>query len=670
MRCCKAGAGLLRNKGLPIGMAHDAKTTHEPSIGMAIPEQDRFRLLVEAVTDYAIYMLDAGGYVASWNAGAERAKGYTREEILGQHFSRFYSLEDRNAGLPQLALNRAKTEGRFEGEGWRVRKNGTRMWAHVIIDPIRDSEGGLIGYAKITRDLTERRKAEEALRQSEERFRMLVEGVSDYAIYMLDPTGRVTNWNVGAHRIKGYTADEIVGENFARFYTQEDREAGEPERALKTAAREGRFEKEAQRLRKDGTRFWASVVIDAIRDVDGNLLGFAKITRDITERIQAQAELEKTREAFHQSQKMESLGQLSGGIAHDFNNLLMAVLSSLEMLRKRLPDDPKLIQLLDNAVQGAERGASLTQRMLSFARRQSLDPKAVDIPELVSGLKGLLERTIGPKITIETRVEGSVRPARTDANQLELAIINLAVNARDAMPSGGAITVSIRQQIVAEGEDLAPGPYVVVALADTGEGMDDETLARATEPFFTTKGVGRGTGLGLSMVHGFAEQLSGRLKLMSRKGEGATAEIWIPVATEEIERPAMAEAGNDQQTSANGTRPLVVLAVDDDALVQMNTVAMLEDLGHRVVEASNGSEALEAIRMHPDINLVVTDYAMPKMTGRDLAIAIARARPELPVVLATGYADLPPGEAIDVERLPKPFGQNELEKAIARAMKR
>jgi PAS domain S-box-containing protein len=649
-------------------MAQDANTKEDVSIGMTIPEQDRFRLLVEAVTDYAIYMLDAGGYVASWNAGAERAKGYTREEILGHHFSRFYTPEDRQAGLPQRAVRRAETEGRFEDEGWRVRKNGTRMWAHVVIDPIRDPEGRLIGYAKITRDLTERRAVEEDLRQSEERFRLLVEGVADYAIYMIDPTGHVTNWNVGANRIKGYTAEEIVGQHFSRFYTPEDREAREPQRALETAEREGRYEKEALRLRKDGTRFWASVVIDAIRDRDGKLLGFAKITRDVTERVKAQAELEKAREAFHQSQKMESLGQLSGGIAHDFNNLLMAVLSSLEMLRRRMPDDPKLIQLLDNAVQGAERGASLTQRMLSFARRQSLDAKAVDIPELVSGLKDLLQRTIGPRVTIDTRVEGSVRPAQTDANQLELAIINLAVNARDAMPGGGAITVAVREQTVGEGEDLAPGPYVVVALVDTGEGMDDETLARATEPFFTTKGIGRGTGLGLSMVHGFAEQLSGRLKLTSRAGEGTTAEIWIPVATGEIERPTMAEAGNDP--SANASRPLVVLAVDDDALVQMNTVAMLEDLGHRVVEAANGSEALDAIRAHPDIDLVVTDYAMPKMTGRDLAIAIAQERPNLPVVLATGYADLPPGEAIDVERLPKPFGQNELERAIKRALKR
>ena len=501
------------------------------SDGMAIPEQERFRLLVEAVTDYALYMLDAGGYVASWNPGAERAKGYSRAEILGQHFSRFYTEEDRAAGLPQRALSIATREGRFEGEGWRMRKDGTRMWAHVIIDPIRTAEGNLIGFAKITRDLTERMKAHEELRQSEERFRLLVQGVADYAIYMLDIDGRVSNWNAGARRIKGYTADEIVGEHFSRFYTPEDREAGEPARALEIARSEGRYEREAQRVRKNGERFWASVVIDAIHDDGGELIGFAKITRDITERVNTQRELEQAREAFYQSQKMESLGQLTGGIAHDFNNLLMAVLGSLELMRKRLPDDPKLDQLLDNAVLGAQRGAALTQRMLSFARRQELKLEPVDIVALVKGLQGLLERTLGPSLVLSTRAIGNVHPARTDANQLELAIINLAVNARDAMAGGGAISITVREQLAENHDDeLAPGLYVVLAVTDTGEGMDAETLAHATEPFFTTKGVGRGTGLGLSMVHGFAQQISGQLRLTSRKGEGTTAEIWMPAA--------------------------------------------------------------------------------------------------------------------------------------------
>lgn len=670
-RSARAGAWIKRDEGPPITMsAGKIPEDLVASDGMAIPEQERFRLLVEAVTDYALYMLDAGGYVASWNPGAERAKGYSREEVLGQHFSRFYTEEDRAAGLPERALSIASRQGRFEGEGWRMRKDGTRMWAHVIIDPIRTAEGKLIGFAKITRDLTERMKAHEELRQSEQRFRLLVQGLADYAIYMLDIDGRVSNWNAGARRIKGYSADEIIGEHFSRFYTVEDREAGEPARALEIARSEGRYEREAQRVRKDGERFWASVVIDAIHDDEGDLVGFAKITRDITERMNTQRELEQAREAFYQSQKMESLGQLTGGIAHDFNNLLMAVLGSLELMRKRLPDDPKLDQLLDNAVLGAQRGAALTQRMLSFARRQELKLEPVDTVALVKGLQGLLERTLGPSLVLSMRAIGNVHPARTDANQLELAIINLAVNARDAMAGGGAISITVREQVFEKPDDeLAPGLYVVLAVTDTGEGMDEETLAHATEPFFTTKGVGRGTGLGLSMVHGFAQQISGQLRLTSRKGEGTTAEIWMPAA---IDGEASAPELLDSHASAMSAsaRPLVILAVDDDMLVQMNTVAMLEDFGHTVIEAMNGHEALNVLRERRDIDLVVTDYAMPHMNGRDLALAVKQLRPDLPVVLATGYAELPPGAEVEVFRLSKPFSQDELARAVERATKR
>ncbi len=634
-------------------------TSDSPAIRAG--EDERFRLLVEAVTDYAIFMLDPSGVIASWNPGAQRSKGYERSEIIGRNFSTFYTEEDRLAGLPQRALATAASEGRFENEGWRVRKDGTRFWANVVIDPIRAANGGLIGFAKITRDLTEQKKSRDALRESEERFRILVQGVADYAIYMLDPTGHVTNWNSGACRIKGYSADEIVGQHFSRFYTPEDRDAGEPARALQTAEREGRYQKEGQRVRKDGTRFDADVVIDPIRGDDGRLIGFAKITRDVSERVAARKELEVAREAFFQSQKMESIGQLTGGIAHDFNNLLMAVLSSLEMLRKRMPDDPRLIQLVDNAVQGAERGAALTQRMLAFARRQDLNPEPTDIPALLDGLLNLLGRTLGPSIAMVTKVKGAVRPANVDANQLELAILNLVVNARDAMPGGGAISIEVRED-KADGRD-----FVVISLRDNGEGMDEATLARATEPFFTTKGVGRGTGLGLSMVHGFAAQLSGRLVLASAKGEGTTAEIWLPVATSVAAEPAPAAS---LHVEAASRRVLTVLAVDDDALVLMNTTAMLEELGHTALEATSAAAALEMARAMPAIDLVITDFAMPRMTGRDLVIALRALRPELPVILATGYAELPPGQAVDAKRLPKPFSQNDLARAIGEAMPR
>ena len=324
-----------------------------------INQEQRFRLLIDAVVDYAIYMTDPSGIITSWNSGARRFKGYEEAEILGEHFSRFYTDQDRAAGLPQRALETAVREGRFEGEGWRVRKDGTLFWSHVVIDPIIDNQSGeLLGFAKITRDLTDRKMAEETLKQSEQQFRLLVQSVTDYAIYMLGPDGQVTNWNQGAQRIKGYLPAEAIGQHFSMFYTPEDRAAGEPQRALSIAASEGRFEKKGWRVRKDGTRFLAHVVIDAIRSDTGTLLGFAKITRDITDATQAQQALEQAREALFQSQKLQAIGQLTGGIAHDFNNLLMAVIGSLELMRKRLPNDPKLTTLLENAIQCDSRCAA------------------------------------------------------------------------------------------------------------------------------------------------------------------------------------------------------------------------------------------------------------------------------------------------------------------------
>ena len=325
----------------------------------SLTDEGRYRLLVEAVTDYAIYMLDASGIVTTWNPGAQRFKGYAANEIIGQHFSRFYTEDDRKTGLPNRALETAEREGKFEAEGWRVRKDGSRFWAYVVIDPIRDRSGQIIGFAKITRDLTERKAAEQVLHRSEEQFRLLVQGVSDYAIYLLDLEGNITSWNLGAQRIKGYFANEIIGQHFSRFYTDEDRAAGLPELALETVRKQGRFEKEAWRVRKDGSRFWAHVIIDPIRDDEGSAIGYAKITRDITERRKAEEELQKAREFSLQAQKLEAIGQLTGGIAHDFNNLLMAVLGSLELLRKRLSDDPKSIALLENRRPGCTTGHNL-----------------------------------------------------------------------------------------------------------------------------------------------------------------------------------------------------------------------------------------------------------------------------------------------------------------------
>ncbi len=442
---------------------------------------NRFELLVQSVTDYAIFMLDLGGQIVSWNAGARRFKGYEAEEIIGEHFSRFYTPQDQAAGIPALALATAEQEGRFEAEGWRVRKDGTHFWANVVIDPIRDPSGQLIGFAKVTRDLSDRRAAQEALRKSEERFRMLVESVTDYAIYMLDPVGTITSWNSGAERAKGYKAEEILGENFARFYTEEDRIAGLPSRALHGAERDGRYESEGWRIRKDGTRFWANAVIDAIRDSTGKLIGFAKVTRDLTERRESQQALEDARVAIMQAQKMDAIGKLTGGVAHDFNNLLAVIVGSLDLARMRLASGGEVERFLDNAMAAAERGATLTQRMLAFARRQELKLQSVDCLGLVQGMADMLQSTIGPSVTIDTLFPGNLPPAYADPAQLELALLNLAVNARDAMPEGGRIIIEASEMLTAEGAlpGLGAGAYVKLSVVDDGEGMDAATLERA-----------------------------------------------------------------------------------------------------------------------------------------------------------------------------------------------
>ena len=629
-------------------------------------EDSRFRLLIDAVVDYAIYMIDPDGIITSWNAGARRFKGYEEAEIIGEHFSRFYTEPDRHAGLPQRALDTARNEGRFEGEGWRVRKDGTHFWSHVVIDPILDASGVLLGYAKITRDLTDRKMAEETLKQSEQQFRLLVQSVTDYAIYMLDASGRLTNWNLGAQRIKGYRPEEVIGQHFSMFYTPDDREAGEPQRALETAAREGRFENKAWRLRKDGTQFFAHVVVDPIWGETGMLLGFAKITRDITEVTQAQHALEQTREALFQAQKMQAIGQLSGGIAHDFNNLLTVILGNLEIVRKRVGEDPKIVRLLENATQGAMRGVSLTQRMLAFARRQELKTEAVEIPALIQGITGLLRSSLGPAVKLQTRFAADLEPAAADVNQLELAVLNLATNARDAMPDGGKIVIGARTEEISDPakSSLPPGRYVCLSVVDNGTGMDAATLASATDPFFTTKGVGKGTGLGLSMVHGFIAQLGGRFILKSEKGVGTTAELWMPVATPgSLAKPAI------NVPSMAPVPGLCVLVVDDDSLVLTSTSLLLEDLGHRVISAVSGAQALEVFGKSPAIDLVITDMAMPHMNGAQLAQAIRGIKPQVPIILATGYAERLEGFVTELPRLSKPFTQLHLVEIIAQAMK-
>ncbi len=403
------------------------------------------------------------------------------------------------------------------------------------------------------------------------------------------------------------------------------------------------------------------------RRVEERTAELAQTNAELEQRVEQRTrEREAALAQVHEMQKLESLGQLTGGVAHDFNNLLMVILGNLQLLRKRLPDDPRLLRLVDGAMQGADRGATLTKRMLAFARRQELRPEAVDVPRLVDGMEEMLRRTLGPGIQIATDYRPDLPPTRADPNQLELALLNLALNARDAMPYGGRLQIGGRY--VATGPEcppeLEPGQYVCIAVSDTGSGMDEDTLKRAAEPFFTTKGAGKGTGLGLSMVHGLAAQSGGAMRMMSQPGEGTTIELWLPVSRDVV---AVETSGLSMQLGGS-MRPCRVLVVDDDPLVTASTAAMLEDLGHSVIEALSGQRALDMLRLGANVDVVLTDHAMPGMTGTELARQIRQVWPALPIILATGYAELPNGEDPGLPRLGKPYVQEELAAQIAKVI--
>jgi signal transduction histidine kinase/CheY-like chemotaxis protein len=393
----------------------------------------------------------------------------------------------------------------------------------------------------------------------------------------------------------------------------------------------------------------------------------AELTATLEQRVEERsAELmkevsarEKAQEQLRQAQKMETIGQLTGGVAHDFNNLLMAVMGNLDLLRKRMPDDPRLHRLVDGALQGAERGASLTQRLLAFARQQDLHAVSVDLRTLIEGMTDLLDRSLGPRVVLRLDIPGGLPPARIDANQLELAILNLAINARDAMPDGGSIDIRVAEYRAKKSDAaLQPGRYLKLSVVDTGTGMTPETLKRAVEPFFSSKPLGKGTGLGLSMVHGLAVQLGGALQLTSTVGKGTSATLVLPVAA------AAPEVENAAASAPKAKRSAVILFVDDDPLIAMSTAEMLEDLGHHVIGVNSGSHALEILRSEQPLDLMMTDHMMPGMTGLELVAASRGVRPALPVLLATGYAELPEGAQIDLPRLAKPYHQDQLRERL------
>jgi PAS domain S-box-containing protein len=498
------------------------------------------------------------------------------------------------------------------------------------------------------------------LEDTERRFELLVQGVTDYAIYMLDPVGRVINWNPGAERIKGYASGEVLGRHFSSFYTPEDQARETPKSALATARRTGKYEAEGWRVRKDGSRFWASVVINPLKDGNGALVGFAKITRDLTERRAAD-------ERARQAQKMEGIGQITGGVAHDFNNLLTIIIGNLETLQRNLNvsviDTGRLRRSAENAMRGARRAEALTQRLLAFSRQQPLDPKPIDIGRLVTGMSDLLRRTLGEQVTVETVLGGGVWRANADPNQLELAVLNLAVNARDAMPNGGKLTletanVHLDEQYAASQAEVLPGQYVMLAVTDTGSGMSPDVIARAFDPFFTTKEVGHGTGLGLSQVYGFVKQSRGHVKIYSEIGEGTTIKLYLP----RVHAASVTDEPQIEAPVARGSPHETILLVEDDEGVRNYSSETLRELGYHVLEAETGQAGLQLLDRHPAVRVLFTDIGLPGgMNGRQLADEARKRRPDLPVLFTTAYARnaivhdgrLDPG----VELITKPYTQ-------------
>jgi PAS domain S-box-containing protein len=581
-----------------------------------------------------------------------------------------------------------------------LRPDGSTRWIRAEGRVLPDAAGAPRRLLSVHRDITEQRNAAAALAaanadlelrvadrtsalaqanahlaESEARFRGIFDATFQF-IGLIAPDGTVLEVNRAALEVSGLSRDSVVGRPFWEGGWWDRSPGSAAEARLRQAVAEaatGRFVRfEAEMLRADGGRVAVDFSLNPVQGEDGQVVLLVPEARDVTALKEAQAQL-------HEVQKLETLGQITGGVAHDFNNLLMAVLGNLQLALKRLPNgvDPRLRRNIEGAIAGAERGATLTQRLLAFARRQDLQPRAVALDELMAGMLELLRRSAGPLVQVVAEAPPpDLRPARVDPHQLELALLNLAVNARDAMPSGGMLRLSLAGETLEEGgahpAGLPPGAYVRIEVADTGQGMDEVTLARAVEPFFTTKGPGQGTGLGLSMVHGLAAQSGGALRLASQPGAGTTAMLWLPAAEAGTEAGAAGEAGGTEGVEhppAAALPPLRVLVVDDEPLVLASTTDMLGDLGHFAMAASGGDAALRLLREHPEIDLLLTDFAMPDMTGTALARAARALRPGLPVLLATGYAELPqPGEP-GLPRLAKPFSQRLLATRMAEALR-
>ena len=600
----------------------------------------------------------------SWSEQLFKIYGVARADFGGtvNDFLRRVHPDD----LPRVSdsIGRAVKNGTsFSHDERIIRPDGEVRHLQSVGEVIRDEHGAAARMLGVCLDVTERKKAESALRESEQNYRFLLKGVRDYAIYMLDTGGHVRSWSESAERIKGYSAEEIVGRHVGIFMPPEDRASDIADRMLTSAARDGQFEGESLLMRKDGSRFYASIVIDAIRNDEGELVGFAKLVRDITKQHEAEVALDTAREQMAQAQKMEALGQLTGGIAHDFNNLLMIVSGYAQMLQNRLGDS-KDLQAVQAIRAAAGRGEKLTRQLLAFSRSQQLMPVVVDLKARVEAVRDMLVTSLRGNIELVVDVEDKLWPVEVDQGELELALVNIGVNARDAMPDGGRITLSARNVALKPGSAAGQleGDFVALAVIDTGVGIASELLPRVFEPFFTTKPVGKGTGLGLSQVHGFANQSGGAVTVSSEPGKGTVVTIYLPRSTK-----ASAEVAEEKAkaASAHGT----VMVVEDSREVADVTSGLLEQLGYRVVRAENAAEALRHLQQGIEVDLLFSDIVMPgHMDGLALAQACHERFPDIPVLLTSGYSEAARAADGRFDILRKPFELSALERAITTAM--
>jgi PAS domain S-box-containing protein len=601
-------------------------------------------MFVERLHDHAVFLLDPTGKIISWNIGAQRIKGYAADEIVGRHFSCFYSSEDIAAGKPESALEIAARAGRFEEVGTRVRKDGSRFLANVVISAIRDENGVLRGFGKLTHDITELSATQELIKSSGTRLRSLVDTVLDTivdGVITIDQRGNIQSFNKASVRVFGYAPEEVIGHNVRILmptpYSEEHDTYLDSYRASRIFKIIG-IGREVIGQRKDGSTFPMELAVGATSH--GGDHAFVGIVRDITERREAEA----AREQLRQAQKMEAIGQLTGGIAHDFNNILGVIVGNLDMLvdQIRTKDDGDPMELLTPTIDAAIRGSELTKQLLAYGRKQSLQPKTVSINELVANFAKMAHRVIGERIEIVVLPAPDLWNVFADPRQIEDALLNLSVNARDAMPTRGKLifetqNVTVDEAYGALNPDLSPGDYAMLAVSDTGTGMTREVAAQAFDPFFTTKEMGKGSGLGLSMVYGFVKQSAGHIKIYSEVGVGTSIKIYLPRAGGPL---SVAASEASVEFSAPAPTKRLVLVVEDNPNVLKMTTTMVESLGFAVLAAADGDVAERILAERSDIDLLFTDVMLSgKTNGPALAQLAAAMRPGIKILFTSGYAE-------------------------------